>query len=132
MTTLARSCAAAVLCLALSARADDEEARVKITEKDYAALHELDFARALAAERKFRSGADAAKKARADEELAKAFAKAGWTQEKLDELRHLLSDAVQYLSTIDEGGENGDSAKESLQSLDPVTVATARAHRKEI
>jgi hypothetical protein len=95
----------AVLLLAPALRADEGEERVKVTEKDYGTYRTL-----LVAEDK------------SPEDLSRALAKAGWSQERYDKVAAALNSVAVSLA----------GPPEVLEQFDPTTVATAKAHRAEI
>ena len=128
----------ALLSLPAAARGDDDDAPVavapppKITEKDFATMRAIEYAKTLKSERIFRSGRNAETMASAEQALAKTIRETGWSTEKLDDVTSALRSVVEALDRLDAGGEEAADARETLKGFDPVTVATAKSHRAEV
>jgi len=112
---------AAVLIAFTAARAQEENAG-KLTEADYPAYARLRLASAVAEEKRMFARTPEQKAAVAAEFL-KACADAKWTQERYEQVADAVSTALDSLNSED-GSEYPD--------LDPATVATVKAHRKEL
>lgn len=122
---------AVVLVVSAPLRADDEPAPapLKVTEADFATFVKLRRADAVFSEHKFRTR-DAAKLKKREEARDKTWKESGWDRERFDAARTVIEEVVMLLN--DEKGENAAEAKESLKERDATTVATVRAHLKEL
>jgi hypothetical protein len=106
-----------------------DEAPVKVTEADYATYRKIGYAQALASARTFFDRANAAKY---EAEGARAVKDAGWTKERFDEVRGALSSVQQTVQGFEQHEIEKADYDESISGYDKATIATARAHLKEI
>jgi hypothetical protein len=99
----------------------------KVSEADYATFVKLRSAVELA-DAKSRAK-DPEKLEAVKEDLRKAFADSGWSQERFADVSEALLGAANSIFLLDsEDAEEAGYAQEQLDQMDPVTVATARAH----
>jgi hypothetical protein len=106
---------------------------LKVTESDYAVFANLRYANTLSRTRLSFAHSDDAKKAFAEKELQKAYEEAGWTPERYQEVNDALMAVPQFITSLDSGDpEEVSWAKESLSAMDPATVATSKAHAREL
>jgi hypothetical protein len=122
------------LLLAFTGAAFSQDApTTKVGEADYATFAKLRYAVELADAKTQVARNDPAKLAAVKDDLKKAFADSGWSQDRFAEISEALLGAANRLSLLDsEDAEEAGYAREELELMDPVTVATARAHAAEL
>jgi hypothetical protein len=105
----------------------------RVTEADFATFVKLRYAVELAQAKTQVARNDPAKLASVKEELDGAFRDAGWSRDRFAEISEALLGASNRLSTLGSSDtEEAGYAQEELARMDPVTVATARAHAAEL
>lgn len=119
------------LMLLFSWTAMAQDLAVKVTESDFNTYYKLRYSEELFRTREMFAHGDGAKKKFDIDEFDKAIADSGWTREKYEGVSTALGDASQALGMMKDP-EQIDAAKETLASLDKVTVETAKTHQKEI
>jgi hypothetical protein len=105
----------------------------KVSESDYAVFAKLRFAVELAQAKSQVAGNDRVKLAAVKSELNKAFSDSGWSQDRFAEVSEALLGAANRISLLGSpDAEEAGYAREELSRMDPLTVATARAHAAEL
>lgn len=115
---------------ALPVRADDPNAP-KVTEADFPVYYKLAGAQARAEEQQTFAH-DQTKRDAITAEWNKALADAGWTQERFDSVNEAVGMAAGSLQQLEAGGEEAENAKSELAEQNSTTIATVKAHRKEL
>lgn len=122
---------ALVLVAGSALRADDDEnpPPLKVTEADYATYSKLRFEDAVFDEHKLRTR-DPKMSKKVEATRDKAWKDSGWDRTKFDSVRGVIDEVLSLLEQ--EKGEGAEDARASLKEKDATTVATVRAHAKEI
>jgi hypothetical protein len=105
----------------------------RVSEADFATFAKLRYAVELADAKSQVARNDPAKLAVVRDDLKKAFAESGWSQDRFADVSEALLGAANRLSLL--GSSEADEAgyaREELAQMDPVTVVTARAHAAEL
>jgi len=108
--------------IAMAVRAEDG-APVRLTEADYPDFAKLRLAKAVVEERSMFAHGNKAKQAAIEAKFTKVLAETGWTQERFG----AVDDAVGSILSV-----LGDPEQEMDPELDKTTIATVKAHRKEL
>jgi hypothetical protein len=114
--------AGALLGFALAVRAADGTP-ARLIEADYANFTKLRLAKAVVEEKSMFAHGNKEKQAAIDAQFNKVLAETGWTKERFGE----VDDAVGSILTV-----LGDPEQEMDPELDKTTIATVKAHRKEL
>jgi hypothetical protein len=114
--------AGAFLGFALAIRAADG-APARLTEANYASFTKLRLAKAVVEEKSMFAHGNKEKQAAIDAQFNKVLAETGWTKERFGE----IDDAVGSILSV-----LGDPEQEMDPELDKTTIATVKAHRKEL
>ena len=122
--------AAGMLAVVASLAQAQEVNTTKVSEADCAVYARLRFARAIADEKGMFAHSDKDKQA-VKAQLAKSFTDAGWTEDRYDQIDQAVSEGLGVLQESEQG-EDPAAAKQQLAAMDKTTVATIKAHRKDL
>ena len=114
---------AGLLLGGFSAVRAEEGTPARLTEANYADFSRLRLAKAVVEERSMFAHGNKAKQAAIDAQFDKVLAETGWTKERFEQ----VDDAVGSILTV-----LGDPEQEMDPELDKTTIATVKAHRKEL
>jgi hypothetical protein len=108
--------------LALTIRAE-EGGPARLTEADYSNFTKLRLAKAVVGEKSMFAHGNKEKQAAIDAQLAKVLAETGWTKERFEQVNDAVDSVVSAL---------GDPEQPMDLEMDQTTIATVKAHRKEL
>lgn len=111
-----------LLGLALAVRAQDGHP-ARLTEGDYADFTKLRLAKALVEEKSMFAHGNKEKQAAIDAQFDQVLAETGWTKDRFGEIDDAVGSILNVL---------GDPEQEMDPELDKTTIATVKAHRKEL
>jgi hypothetical protein len=114
--------AGVLLGFALAVRAENG-IPARLTEANYANFTKLRLAKAVVEEKSMFAHGDKEKQAAIDAQMSKVLAETGWTKERFEQVDDAVGSILGVLS---------DPEQEMDPELDKTTIATVKAHRKDL